>query len=364
MDEQSWVAAGLYDPGAPDAADRRELLEYLTSVGCTVDEMAENADGLMRLASRRVLFGTEPRLTVAELAARSGCDVGMVRRVRLAAGLPDPGDEPACSTLEIAMMQSFALGVSVLGEEVTLQFTRVLGNAASGIAEAALATFAVNRSLPLLAGGGTSADIAKAGADATVALLGVAPVVDALLREHFDAASNGRFAGEDRSPTVRVAIAFVDLVDSTQLTQALDGAELARALGDFERVASEAVVRSGGRVVKRIGDAVMFVASDAAAACDAALAIVNAVGAHATLTAARAAIAFGDVLPRDGDYFGTAVNLAARAVPFAPPGTVVVDDAVRAAVTASGSRLAPAALGEHELKGFDEPVALFEVSAD
>jgi class 3 adenylate cyclase len=359
MDEATWAAAGLYDPGAPDAADRRGLLEYLTSVGCTVDELVANADGLMRLASRRVLFGTEPRLTVAELAERSGCDIALVRRVRLAAGLPDPGDEPACSSLEIGLMQSFAVGAEVLGEDVTLQFTRVLGNAATGIAEAALATFAVNRSLPLLALGGTSAEIAKAGADATVALLGVGPVLDALMREHFDAASNGRFAGEERIPTVRVAVAFVDLVESTQLTFTLDGAKLADALGDFERVASEAVVRGGGRVVKRIGDAVMFVASDAAAACAAALAIVAAVDAHPTLIAARAAIAFGDVLPRDGDYFGTAVNLAARAVPLAAPGTVVIDDAVRVAVGESGTPIAMTALGDRALKGFDAPVALF-----
>ncbi len=361
MNESAWAAAGLYDPNAPDAQDRRELLEYLTSVGCTVDELVESSDRLMRLASRRVLFGTEPRMTVAELAERSGCAVELVRRVRLAAGLPDPGDEAACSTLEIGLIESFAVGASVFGEEVTLQFTRVLGNAATGIAEAALATFAVNRSLPLLALGGSSAEIAKAGTDATVALLGVAPVLDALLREHFDAASNGRFAGEERTPTVRVAVAFVDLVESTQLTMTLAGAELADALGDFERVASEAVVRSAGRVVKRIGDAVMFVASDAEDACEAALAIVAAVDAHPTLIAARAAVAFGAVLPRDGDYFGTAVNLAARAVPLAQPGTVVVDESVRAAVTDAGVHLPMTALGDHVLKGFDAPVALFRL---
>jgi class 3 adenylate cyclase len=51
-------------------------------------------------------------------------------------------------------------------------------------------------------------------------------------------------------------------------------------------------------------------------------------------------------------------------VPFAAPGTVVVDDAVRSAAMASGSRPVMAALGHHVLKGFDEPVALFEVTAD
>ena len=194
-------------------------------------------------------------------------------------------------------MSSFALGAAVLGEEVTLQFTRVLGNAATGIAEAALATFAVNRSLPLLALGGTSADIAKAGADATVALLGrsagarrLAP--GALRRREHRSLRRARTA----RPTVEVAVAFVDLVESTQLTQTLDGPELAGALGDFERVASDAVVEAGGRVVKRIGDAVMFVASDVAGGVRR-RARHRRGGRRAPDADRRAAVAFGDVLP-------------------------------------------------------------------
>jgi class 3 adenylate cyclase len=248
----------------------------------------------------------------------------------------------------------------VFGEEATLQFTRVLGTAASGIAEAALGVFAMNRSLPLLEEGATLVDRARAGADATTAFLAVPPVLDVLLRVHFEAANTGRFVGEHGSPTVRVAVAFVDLVGSTQLTHTLSGSDLAAALGDFERTASEVVVEAGGRIVKRIGDAVMFVSSDAAAACDAALAIVAAVGAHPTLTAARAAVASGDVLPRDGDYFGAAVNLAARAVPLAAPGTVVISASVRDTLP-DGTRASVVALGDRELKGFDEPVALFEL---
>ena len=350
-------------PGASDDADERlELIAFLHAVGFTDEEVAANEGRLLGMASRRVLFGDEQRVTITEIAALAGCDESLVRKVRLASGLPDAGDEAVCSPREADVMSSFVLGAEVLGEDVALQFTRLLGTVTAGLAEAALATFATNRQGPLLESGASLADIARAGAEATTALLAVPPVLDVLLRLHFEYANTGRFAGEDRSPTVRVAVAFVDLVDSTQLTQTLDGATLAGALGDFERVASEAVVRSGGRVVKRIGDAVMFVASDAAAACDAALAIVEAVDAHATLTTARAAIAFGDVLPRDGDYFGTAVNLAARAVPFAAPGGIVVSREARDALPAE--HWTTIALGDQKLKGFDEPVALFEVTPD
>jgi class 3 adenylate cyclase len=359
MDRAVWQTSGLYDPGAPDASERLELLEYLVSLGWSVEELAANADRLMSLASRRVLFGAEERVTVAQIAALAGCDEALVRRVRLASGLPDPGAEPVCSPLEAEIMSSFAVGVDALGEDETLQFTRMLGAAAAGIAEAALATFATNRSMPLFEGGSTQADVARAGVEATVALLGVPRVLDILLRVHFDAANTGRFSGEHGHPTVAVAVAFVDLVGSTRLTHVLSGSQLSDALGDFERVASDAVVGVGGRVVKRIGDAVMFVASSGQAACDATLAILDAVEAHAALDTVRAAVAFGDVLPRDGDYFGTAVNLAARAVPLADPGTVVVSAEVRDALDSDVWVVTE--LGDRSLKGFDEPISLFRL---
>src|SRR5712691_9095750 len=125
MDEAAWVTAGLYDPAAPNASRRLELLEYLASVGCTLDEMVANADSLVGLASRRVLFGDEERVTIAQIAELAGCDEALVRRVRLAAGLPDVGDEALCYPLEATVMGSFALGAAVFGEEVLLQFTRV-----------------------------------------------------------------------------------------------------------------------------------------------------------------------------------------------------------------------------------------------
>jgi adenylate cyclase len=345
--------------GGSYAEQRLELIEYLRSVGFTDEQLAANDDRLLSLASRRVLFGDEERVTVADIAVLAGCDEALVRKVRLASGLPDAGSAAVCSPREAEVLASFTLGAAVLGEDVALQFTRVLANASSGIAEAALATFASNRGAPLREGGADLAEIARAGAEATTALLAAPPVLDILLRLHFEYVTTGRFADNDPGPTVAVAIGFVDLVESTRMTLSLSGAELSSALSDFERSASDAVVEVGGRVVKRIGDAVMFVASDAPGACRAAASILSLVASHPRLIAARAAVTWGRVLPRDGDYFGSAVNLAARAVPLAEPGTIVVNAEACDALDRDVCSVSP--LGEQVLKGFDDPVPLLLV---
>jgi hypothetical protein len=187
-------------PEGPDANQRRGLVEYLRSVGFTDEDIAANDRRLLSLASRRVLFGDEERVTVADIAVMAGCEESLVRKVRLAAGLPDGGDAAVCSPREAEVMSSFILGAAVLGEEMALQFTRVLGTAMAGLAEAALATFASNRQAPMLEVGADLADLARAGAEATTALLAVPPVLDVLLRLHFEYVNTGRFAGEDPSP--------------------------------------------------------------------------------------------------------------------------------------------------------------------
>lgn len=83
------------------------------------------------------------------------------------------------------------------------------------------------------------------------------------------------------------------------------------------------------------------------------------VDAHPALTAVRGGITFGPVLTLDGDYYGTGVNLAARAVAAAEPGQVLVAADVAHAVPA----FAYESIGEQAIKGFAESVELFALSA-
>ena len=128
----------------------------------------------------------------------------------------------------------------------------------------------------------------------------------------------------------------------------------------FDSTASEIVIGRGGRVVKLIGDEIMFAANDALTAADIALALVEAFATHDVLPPVRAGIATGDVLARDGDFSGAVVNLAARAVNVARPSSVLVDPETRNAIedsTAFSCRTA----GAFKLKGFDQRVRLSRV---
>ena len=136
-------------------------------------------------------------------------------------------------------------------------------------------------------------------------------------------------AGADGIDLVRRSIGFVDLVDSTAWTQQLELPALSQALNIFDSTASEIVIGRGGRVVKLIGDEIMFAANDALTAADIALALVEAFADHDVLPPVRAGIATGDVLARDGDFSGAVVNLAARAVKVARPSSVLVDPETR-----------------------------------
>jgi class 3 adenylate cyclase len=121
---------------------------------------------------------------------------------------------------------------------------------------------------------------------------------------------------------------FVDVVGSTGLVTHLPLGDIGRAIASFEEHAANAVAASGGRVVKFIGDEVMFRVHDPAAACHVALTIVARFSDDEVLPGARAAVAFGDLLVRDGDYFGPVVNVAARATKLARPGTVLATASV------------------------------------
>jgi adenylate cyclase len=110
-------------------------------------------------------------------------------------------------------------------------------------------------------------------------------------------------------------------------------------------------------VVKLIGDEVMYVSNDPTAACEIARRLTAGLTDHPRLPPVRGGIAYGSVLSRDGDFFGAVVNLAARAVKLAEPGTVLVSDEVRAA-----SDLALTSIGASEIKGFDHPIELFKLA--
>ncbi|ASR37633.1 adenylate cyclase [Prauserella marina] len=170
-------------------------------------------------------------------------------------------------------------------------------------------------------------------------------------------------ADEGQAGAEAEVVGFVDMVGYTRLTRRADESELSEVLDRFEAMATEVIAELRGRVVKMIGDEVLFVADAPVAAAEIALTLAERADADEALPSVRAGLAAGRVLSRFGDVYGSVVNLASRLTAVARPGTILVDRELakrlagapgyelrtRRAVTVRGyNRLRPSALRRAE----------------
>lgn len=368
MEPAEYEALGLYDPSSPDAADRLALLEFLGRRGVSIERMTEwlDAGRITALAAEAVILGGKRELTLEEVASQAGMSAELAERVARASGFPpvEPG-ERFFSAADVAAFWTFNVGLEMFGEEPLLQFTRVLGSSLARLADAAVSLFLVNVEAPLAEVAGSELVLAGAVLHAIQALEETPRAMDVLFRHHLEAAIHrSTIARENQRSydTAFLAVGFVDLVGYTPLSLQLSPRELADLVTDFESRAQDVVTMQEGRIVKLIGDEVMFVAVDAARACDVALTIVEMFAADARGVSPRGGVAFGELLARGGDYYGPVVNLAARIADLAVPHEILVTHELRerAAGAAPALRFEPA--GRRMLKGFSDPVELFAVS--
>jgi adenylate cyclase len=359
----AWVAAHLLDPASATAASRVELLTWLTECGLTIDEMVE-ADGrgqLNSLAGDRALR-PGPRLTPPELAERVGIDVSMVHDVRRAAGFPAIDDVTAGLTYEdVPMFELFEAAADFFTRDEVLRLATVMGAAMRRIADACGETFLRDVEAPMKERAPTN-ELAMARANlAGVELARAATAVFApMFLGHLEVSTQRtRDARQDSAgyETVPLAVGFVDLSGFTERAGSLAPRDLRDLIVDFEMRASGIVGDHDGRVVKLIGDEVMFSAISADAACAIADALIHAAPAG---THARGGVAYGEVIASGGDLYGSVVNLASRIADIAVPDELLVNDAV--VTGAPARRFEPA--GRRSLKGFDAPVRLWSLRTE
>jgi len=367
VDLAAWTALGLYDPDAPDAAERLALLEFLDQQGVTPAELAaaEREDRLGSiLMERSVGSGTE-RLTVGDVAERTRCAPELLGRIWRASGFPDPGPEARIFTEEdLEVLATFALATTYFGEEVALQMVRVIGSSMARIADATFRAALVNVDDALFVTASSPLEAVRTSAELLAMLPLAARAMDVLLRRHLQV-TNRRFEAQPSGEAADVetpdlVVGFVDLVGFTALSHDLATRTLARAVSEFELLAADLVTSGDGRVVKELGDGVMFVAADVGRGCEIALGLLDALGDHAVLPPLRASLAAGEVVAREGDYFGPVVNLAARMLRLAAPGELLVTHEARARVGDDAYHFEP--LGARLIRGFAEPVDLYRVA--
>lgn len=172
-------------------------------------------------------------------------------------------------------------------------------------------------------------------------------------RRHLTAAISRMLADADpdaSSEGVQRVVGFADLVNFTSLVRRMTERQLAVLVQRFEALATDIVTAHGGRVIKTVGDEILFVHIEPLPAAAIALDLIDTMKEDEVLPDVRVGMAYGPVLSRLGDVFGTTVNRASRLTSVAPAGEVLVDDALATAL-ATMSGFETTALRRRTLRG-------------
>jgi adenylate cyclase len=322
-----------------DDAGPIDLRAVLIDLGVPAIEVERAiADGTIELlALEKVVSLEEPRFDLNAVAALSGLDGEQIRAYWRALGFPDPRPgEKLFTDSDVEMLSAVVsfIAQGALEPDLALQMARVVGSAMDKVATAQVDALEVRRDTPPGADASPVAPSARSSAE----LLSLMPrVMEFVWRRQLSAAARRRMmratasSGDDG-----VVVGFADLVGFTAKTQQLEEHELAEVVGRFETVAYDVVSNGGGRVVKMIGDEVMFLHHDVCDGAELALSLAERFGDDAALSDVRVGLAYGAVLERDGDVYGHVVNLANRIVSVAYPGSVVVSKEVHDALEDHG----------------------------
>ncbi|MHB8185078.1 MAG: adenylate/guanylate cyclase domain-containing protein [Dermatophilaceae bacterium] len=308
------------------------------------------------------LLGQSRSMRPREVSARASVSLRSARKFWHALGFPNAGDEDTVFTeTDLTALRAVAELVreGVFDEPTALAMTRAFARTTDRLAVwqtqlMAEALGELTRNVENT-GTGVELDTTRAVPDpvtaraAAVKLADIADDLEPLLvyawRRHLSAAISRMVSDSeptlDSSGVVR-CVGFADLVSFTRLVRRLSERELARVVQRFEALASDVVTAHGGRVIKTVGDEVLFVAMGVAPAAAIALDLVEAMAEDDVLPDVRVGMANGQVVSRLGDVFGTTVNRASRLTALARPRTVLVDDAIAASLAStSGFEMSP-----------------------
>lgn len=359
MDSSDFEA--LQAAGIANARERAGLIEYLSNLGFTADEMleAEGRGRLFGLAGDAILRSGRPTYTLRTAAAALGVPLAEVTQAWAALGLTCAGpDDLLLSQADVDGLATWAAMKTAIGDDAAFGLLRVIGSAMARLAEAESSM--IRAGLPDVQINHTHDELTTAQAYRTAVefIPRIATMIDAVHRHHVIGART-YFEGVVRgtSPSVVCGIGFADLSGFTALTQMLTPTKLSGLLNEFSTVVSDVVHANGGRVVKFIGDAVMWVSPTPEMLVKVASDLVGHPKAREAHLQVRAGLDYGEVLAISGDYFGNTVNLAARLVAAAEPGQILAAAAVHEQLPEW-----PAVLQEPlQLKGFNAPVTAYDL---
>lgn len=277
------------------------------------------------------ILGQAPTMRGSEVAAAAGVSNDDARRLWRALGFPDAANQNAFNDADREALQIVTSTVegSGIDFETMLRLTRAIGHTVSRLADWQMAT--ISTALEEFAGTDLTSPSSMAAALKLVEEQ--VPHFDRLLvyawRRHL-AAAVSRIdllgSADDDLHVPQATVGFADLVSFTALSNELDEHEIGELVEVFETRCSDVIADHNGRVIKTLGDSVLFLESDPVQAIDIALDIIAVIGGDERLPDVRLGLATGPVILRLGDVYGPPVNLAARFTTVARRNRVIIDE--------------------------------------
>ncbi|MBC2875289.1 MULTISPECIES: adenylate/guanylate cyclase domain-containing protein [Streptomyces] len=327
-DGQGRTARGA---GAPDDTAER------ADGPAELDSAADEGGDPLALRLEALILGAERRYTPFQAARAAGVSMDLAARFWRAMGFADIGQAKALTEADVLALRRLAglVEAGLLSEPMAVQVARSTGQTTARLADWQIDSFLEGLTEPQEPGL-TRAEITY-------------PLVELLLPELEEfliyvwrrqlAAATGRVVqAQDDAEMVdrRLAVGFADLVGFTRLTRRLEEEELGELVEAFETTAADLVAAHGGRLIKTLGDEVLYAADDAGTAAEIGIRLIETLSHDETMPELRVGMAFGTVTTRMGDVFGTTVNLASRLTSIAPKDAVLVDGALAEELLRSG----------------------------
>ncbi|MEU0180697.1 adenylate/guanylate cyclase domain-containing protein [Streptomyces sp. NPDC006207] len=327
------------EPGGPrreqaEHEERDEREEPEERGGSTRSHAIEEDPIALRL--EHLILGSGRHYTPFQAARSAGVSMDLAARFWRAMGFADIGQARALTEADVLALRRLAglVEAGLISESTAIQVARSTGQTTARLAEWQTDSFLEELTEPPEPGM-TRGEVAY-------------PLVELLLPELEEfltyvwrrqlAAATSRVVRSDDEEAVdrRLAVGFADLVGFTRLTRRLEEEELGELVEAFETTAADQVAAHGGRLIKTLGDEVLFVADDAGTAAEIGMRLIETMNGDETMPALRVGMAFGTVTTRMGDVFGTTVNLASRLTSIAPRDAVLVDGELAQALVAAG----------------------------
>jgi class 3 adenylate cyclase len=344
--------------GIANARERAALIEYLDGLGFTVEEMveAERRGRLFGLAGDAIRRSGRPAYSLRTAAEALALPLHHVADIWAMLGLAIPeADAIVLSQADVDALATCADMEDRMGDDGSL--LRLIGAAMARLAEAETALLRTTRPDFWITRSPDELTTARAWRELAEAIPRIGSLLDVVHRHQLTRPNLFTNIVSNPSASVECGVGFADLSGFTALTHVLAPGELSTLLNGFSAAVTDVVHVYDSRVVKFIGDAVMWVSSTPESLRRTAVDLVEDPRTQEAGLRVRAGLSYGEVLAIGGDYFGDVVNLAARLVAAAAPGQILASSAVRDAVP----ECAAIVQDPLTLKGFDEPVVAYDM---